>query len=420
MQVPASATHSSVHSVERSACAACGATHLFPFLDLGDMPPANALLKRPDQEENSFPLGLVSCQECHLIQLTHLVPSELLFKGYVYFSSISQTMAAHFAEMAGEIEDRFVPENGLVVEIGSNDGILLHNLVGHPVRILGVDPAETAAAAARERGVPTVVDFFNTAVAQRIRDEHGPASAILGNNVLAHIPNLQETIRACAVLAADDGVLVFEFPYVVDFLLQGEFDTVYHEHFYYLGLGPLERLLRQHGFRIFEARRMSVHGGSIRVFASRRTSPRTEHHQVGELGELERSLELANPDRLKAFGQHAEKVRSELNAMVDDLRQQGKRVVGYTAPAKGNVLLNYCKLGPDRIDYLADATPAKQGLYSPGMHIPIQSPEHFQQDRPDYAVLLAWNHQAEVMRREQLWHELGGKFIVPIPNPHIV
>lgn len=409
---------SAPEGIERHRCTICQGDHLLPFLDLGRMAPANALLRSEQLTgpEPVYPLGLTACLDCQLIQLTHGVPPRILFKDYVYFSSISQVMVKHFAALAHDVTGRFLAPQDLLVEIGSNDGILLQSLVGSPYRILGIDPADTAAEQARERGVPTVVDFFDSQVAARVKAEHGPAKAILGNNVLAHIPDLHETVRGFDVLAAPDGVLVFEFPYVVDFFQNCEFDTVYHEHLYYLGLRPLNTLLKGYGFHIFDARRQHVHGGSIRVFASRVGAGRPIEPVVDELMAVEASLGLDQPSRLQAFQARARQIRDDLRTLVARLNQEGRKVVGYTAPAKGNVLLNYCGLGPDQVRYLADATPAKQGLYSPGVHIPIVSPEHFRTDRPDYALLLAWNHKEEVLRREAAWHDQGGRFIIAIPQ----
>lgn len=415
MFVSPSPTHAPV-SIERHQCTICQGDNLHPFLDLGEMAPANALLRQLTEPEPVYPLGLTACMDCHLIQLTHSVPPRILFKDYVYFSSISQVMVRHFAALAADVTSRFLNSQDLLVEIGSNDGVLLQSLVGSPYRILGIDPAEQAAAQARERGVPTVVDFFDSKVAARVKAEHGPAKAILGNNVLAHIPDLHETARGFDVLAAPDGVVVFEFPYVVDFFKNCEFDTVYHEHLYYLGLCPLNTLLKSYGFHIFDARRQHVHGGSIRVFAARIGASRPVEPVVDELMAIETALGLDQRSNLEAFQARARHIRTDLQALVARLNREGRKVVGYTAPAKGNVLLNYCGLGPDQVRYLADATPAKQGLYSPGMHIPVVSPEHFREDAPDYALLLAWNHKDEVLRREAEWHSRGGRFIVAIPN----
>ncbi|MHB2020725.1 MAG: methyltransferase domain-containing protein [Candidatus Xenobia bacterium] len=403
-------------ATRRDGCTICGNHDLYAFLDLGLQPCANALL-RPDQlaqAEPRYPLGLACCRRCGLMQLTHSVPASLLFKGYVYFSSVSQAMVEHFGRLANEVVERFVPAQGLVVEIGSNDGILLQSLLGKPCRILGIDPAETAAAAAAKKGVPTRVDFFNREVAGQVLAEHGPAAAILGNNVLAHIPDLHETMQGFEVLMAPDGVLVFEFPYAVDFIDHVEFDTVYHEHMYYLGLQPLSKLLGQYGFEIFDVSRQPVHGGSIRVFANRKSAGRSVTAAVRDLQELEASRGIS---ALEQFASRVRDIREQLRATIQSLRDEGKRIAGYTAPAKGTVLLNYCELD---LIYLADATPAKQGLYCPGVRIPIVSPERFREDNPDYALLLAWNHKAEVLRREAPWHDAGGRFIIPVPEVAIV
>ena len=400
-------------------CRVCAAGTLEKFLDLGEMPPANALLQAEELRlpEARYPLALSHCRNCELIQLTHVLAPELLFQRYVYFSSVSDAMTRHFAELAHEVADRFVAENGLVVEIGSNDGILLRSLLSRPLRVLGVDPARNVAEHARSRGVPTIADFFTEALARDIRKQQGPASAILANNVFAHIDDLDEVMRGIGTLLSEEGVLVMEFPYVVDFLEQLEFDTVYHEHLSYFGVRPLAHLFGRFEFEIFDVRRQSVHGGSIRIFARRKAGAPVAA-AVAALDALERPL-AADPDRLARFARDVAALRTQLIAVVHELRADKKRVVGYTAPAKGNVLLNYCGFGPEQIEYLADATPAKQGLYSPGMKIPIRSPDEFRRDRPDYALLLAWNHQAEVLEKEKAYREAGGKFIIPVPQVRI-
>jgi SAM-dependent methyltransferase len=401
-------------------CRVCGAAALEKFLDLGEMPPANALMHAEELAlpEARYPLALSRCADCELIQLTHVLAPELLFQRYVYFSSVSEAMTRHFAALAHEVADRFVPANGLVVEIGSNDGILLRSLLSRPLRVLGVDPARNVAEHARSRGVPTIADFFTEALARDIRQQQGPASAMLANNVFAHIDDLDEVMRGIGTLLSEDGVLVMEFPYVVDFLEHLEFDTVYHEHLSYFGVRPLAHLFGRYAFEIVDVRRQSVHGGSIRIFA-RRKGVQPVSPAVAELDALERTIS-ADPSRLAQFARDVAILRTNLISLVHELHADGKRVVGYTAPAKGNVLLNYCGFGPQHIEYLADATPAKQGLYSPGMKIPIRSPEEFRRDAPDYALLLAWNHQAEILEKEQAYRDAGGKFIIPVPRVQIV
>ncbi|MBI4509383.1 MAG: class I SAM-dependent methyltransferase [Deltaproteobacteria bacterium] len=410
---------------ERTACGTCKARSLSPFLDLGMQPPANALLgpRELEREESRFPLVLGHCGSCGLIQLLHSVSPELLFRNYVYFSSVSGSMSKHFAAYAQEVADRFVPPGGLVVELGSNDGVLLRNLLGRPLRVLGVDPAENVAEVARERGVPTIASFFGERLADEIRAQHGAASVILANNVFAHVENLEDVMRGVDRLLDERGVFVLEVPYVVDFLGHLEFDTVYHEHLYYFGVRPLMTLFGRLGFEVFEVQRKSVHGGTIRVHVRRagQGAPkgRPIDGSVAELAALEEEEGASDPARLLRFAGDVAALREKLCSLIGELHRDKRRVVGYGAAAKGNVLLNYCGLGPDRIEYLVDATPAKQGLFSPGMRIPIKGPD-LGGDRPDYVLLLAWNHSAEIMEKEQAYRQAGGRFIVPIPRVEVV
>lgn len=403
-------------------CRICLGESLWQFLDLGDQPPSNALLREEDltASEPRYPLRVAMCRTCELAQLTHIVAPEILFPpGYVYYSSVSSAMARHFASLANEVAQRFVPSGGLVVELGSNDGILLRSLLRQPVRILGVDPAREAAAQATASGVPTVPEFFTRELATKLRAEHGPASAIHANNVIAHIDDLHDVLRGIDVLLDGKGAVVFEVPYLLDLLDHGEFDTIYHEHMSYFGVRPFVHLFGQHGLDVFEIQHQPVHGGTIRVFAGRRGA-HTVHDSVGQYLERETHFGVARPATLVAFAQRVASIRNGLRGLIEDLRGRGKRVVGYTAPAKGNVLLNYCGLGPSQIEYLADATPAKQGLYSPGVRIPIRSPEYFHKDRPDYAVLLAWNHRTEVLAKETEFQRSGGRFVIPLPKLEVV
>jgi len=408
---------------QKSRCRICGNTEMAQFLDLGDQPPANALLRADELHlpEAKYPLALSHCPRCELIQTTHVVAPEVLFRSYVYFSSVSQAMEKHFAAYAQSVAEKFVPQGGLFMEIGSNDGILLRSLIGKPMKILGVDPARNVAEVARARGVPTIADFFTEGLAREIRKKEGPASVVVANNVIAHIDDLDEVMRGLNAVLADDGVFVMEAPYVVHFLEHLEFDTVYHEHLSYFGVRALSHLFERFGLEVFDVLDQAVHGGSIRVFARRKragTPPPAASVQAHF--ELEKAAGVADPKRLERFAAQVSVLRQEIRALVAKLKLEGKRVVGYTAPAKGNVLLNYCGLGPQDLAYLADATPAKQGLYSPGMHIPVLSPEHFRNDKPDYALLLAWNHKDEIVKKESAWRQGGGKFIVPVPKVELV
>ena len=399
-------------------CRICRGENLWEFLDLGDQPPSNALIRpaKLSEPEGKYPLRVCACTDCELVQLTHIVHSALLFPAdYVYRTAVSAAMTRHFAELAREVADRFVPKNGLVVEIGSNDGTLLRSLLGRDVRVLGVDPAEDIAREATASGVPTLAEFFTTSSAEKIRREHGPASALHANNVLAHVDDVHDVVRGVRTLLADDGVFVVEAPYVVDMLEHSEFDTIYHEHMSYLGVAPLVRLFGEHDLDVFEVQRSAVHGGTMRVFGAPK-GRRPLHGSVAEHLALEARVGVTKPKTLTGFARKAATLREELCRLVAELRSQGKRVVGYTAPAKGNVLLNYCRLGADKIEYLADATAAKQGLYSPGMRIPIVSPDQFHADSADYAILFAWNHRDEILAKEAPFRARGGKFIVPLPK----
>ncbi len=407
----------------KSRCRICGNTELVQFLDLGNQPPANALLSANElhMPEAKYPLALSHCPRCELIQTTHVVSPEVLFRNYVYFSSVSSAMATHFAAYATAVAERFVPANGLFMELGSNDGNLHKTHNGKPVRILGVDPARNVAEVARGRGVPTIADFFTEGLATEIRKKEGPAHVVVANNVIAHIDDLDEVMRGLDAVLADDGVFVMEAPYVVDFLEHLEFDTVYHEHLSYFGVKPLARLFERFDLELFEVQDQTVHGGSVRVFARRKragnppVSPTVAAHF-----ELEQKAGTADRARLEDFAKKVAVLRQEIRALIAKLKLEGKRVVGYTAPAKGNVLLNYCGLDSHDLAYLADATPAKQGLYSPGTHIPILSPEHFRNDKPDVALLLAWNHKDEILKKEEAWRKAGGKFLIPVPKAEVV
>jgi SAM-dependent methyltransferase len=405
-------------------CRICASTALETFLDLGHQPLANGLLRPSDIdcEEPRFPLALAICRQCALVQLTHVVSGEVLFRHYLYSSSVSEAMTRHFAAYANDVARRWIPDGGLIVEVGSNDGVLLKSLLGRPVRILGVDPARNLAEVARSRGVPTVADFFSESVARDIRAEHGQASAVVANNVFAHIDDLASVLRGLDVLLADGGVFVFEVPYLVDLVERLEFDTVYHEHLSYFSVRPLVDLFERFGFEIFEVQRQSVHGGSIRGFVRRKRSDR--ERPVGgstdALLELETRAGIADPQRLAAFAARVDALRAELKSTVLRLRADGKRIAGYGASAKGTVLLNACDLGRRELEFIVDATPSKQGLLAPGSHLSIRPPLALRTEGIEYALLLAWNHRKEIVDKERAYRDAGGRFIVPLPSVEVV
>jgi SAM-dependent methyltransferase len=344
------------------------------------------------------------------------VPPEIMFRDYLYVSGTSDTIPVHFARYAKDVADRFVPQEGLVVEIGSNDGTLLRAFDRDRVRVLGVEPARNIAAMANAAGISTVSEFFNELLARQIAREHGLASVIIGNNVVAHIDDLPGLMRGVDALLAPGGVLVVEFPYLVDLLEKSAYDTIYHEHLSYFSVGSIDDLTSRYGFRVVDVRRVSVHGGSIRVFISRSGDRSAE---VGELLRMERQLMLREGRPLPEFVKAVEQQRDDLRALISDIRSS-RNLAGYGAPAKGNTLLNYCGLDHTLLDFIVDRSPLKHGLLTPGTHIPVVSPERLEKSGVRDTLLLAWNFAEEVLRQQESYRAAGGRFIVPIPSPVVV
>ena len=402
------------------ACRACGGGPLKPFLDLGETPLANAFVTQTtvDETEARYPLEVVFCGRCALVSLSGVVDPEVMFRDYIYVSGTSDTMPRHFADLGAEVVDRFAGDHGLVMEIGSNDGTLLKAVKAHGARVLGVEPATNIATLATRAGIETVNDFFSGALARRLRASHGPARAVLANNVVAHVDDVRDLVGGVHDVLAPDGVLVMEVPYLVDLLDRVEYDTIYHEHLSYFALAPLARLLASGGLSVFDVKRVAVHGGSLRVYASRDARPATG--AVGELRAFERERQL---DTLTPYEAFAERVRGQREALVGLLRRlraEGKRVAGYGAPAKGNTLLNFCGIDTALLEYTVDKNPRKQGLFTPGMRLPVRPVETLMSDRPDYVLLLAWNFADEILRQQAAYREAGGRFILPMPEPSIL
>jgi SAM-dependent methyltransferase len=404
-------------------CRICGNNRVTRILDLGSTPLANSFL-RPEQlnkPEPRFPLVVGFCLECGLVQLDHAMPPEIMFRDYIYVSSTSQTMPAHFADYADEIVARFTRSSrDLVVEIGSNDGCLLQAFRNHDVRSLGVEPAANIAAIANAAGLATVNDFFCERSARKIREGEGAAAVIIGNNVLAHIGNLKDLLAGLDVLLRPDGVAVFEVPYLVDLLAKSEFDTIYHEHLSYFALGPLQRLFQSGGMRICDVKRLPVHGGSIRVYVSREGAGMDPLPSVEALFLLEKSEKLDLLETYTAFASRVEATKRKTKMLLSELKASGASIAGYGAPAKGNTLLNYFQIGSKVIDFIVDRSPHKQGMYTPGSHIPVVPPERLLDVQPDYVLLLAWNLMDEILRQQGEYMDRGGKFIVPIPEPKVI
>jgi novobiocin biosynthesis protein NovU/D-mycarose 3-C-methyltransferase len=387
-------------------------------LDLGSQPLANsfiapAALAAP---EPRYPLELCRCATCGHVQLSLTVPPEVMFRDYLYVSGTSDTIPVHFAAYATDVAGRFVPDGGLVVEIGSNDGTLLRAFDRSKVRILGVEPARNIAKLANAAGIPTLAEFFDGPIATRIVAEHGQASAIIGNNVVAHIDDLHGLFRGVKTLLAPGGVLVVEFPYLVDLLERRAYDTIYHEHLSYFSVASIVDLAARFGMRVVDALRVSVHGGSIRIFLSATGTP---SKAVEALLALERSMRLAEGEPLGAFVADVHRQRDDLRSLLADIRKT-RRIAGYGAPAKGNTLLNFCGIDASMLEFVVDRSPLKHGLLTPGTHIPVEAPERLLASGITDTLLLAWNFADEILRQQQTYRSNGGRFVIPIPTPRVV
>ncbi|TAN34578.1 class I SAM-dependent methyltransferase [bacterium] len=403
-----------------TGCRSCGATQMERVLSLGRTPLANALLKVDEiaRPEPTFPLELVFCPDCALVQITETVPPEQLFSHYLYLSSFSDTMLKHSEELVRQlIEQRSLDANGLVIEVASNDGYLLQFYKQAGVPVLGIEPAANVAKVAEDRGIPTLVHFFGRELAQELRDGGRRADVIHANNVLAHVADLNGFVAGLAMALKDDGVAVIEVPHLKPMIERLEFDTIYHEHLCYYSLTALQPLFRRHGLEIVDVHEIPLHGGSLQVHAalSGRLSDR-----VCRLLEEERQAGVGGREFYRDFGDKVRSLKKDLVAKLDALKSSGSRIAAYGASAKGATLLNYCGIGRETIDFVADRSTVKQGLYTPGTHLLVKSPEALVQERPDHVLLLTWNFADEILDQQAAYRQLGGKFIIPVPEPVIV
>ena len=401
-----------------SRCLSCGSDALHPVLDLGLQPLANNLLAEADltRPEPRFPLGIQVCPSCWLVQLTDLVPPVDLFTTYLYFSSYSDTMLRHAAQASARFVERLgLGPQSFVVEIASNDGYLLRNFVQRGIPCLGIEPAENIALAARERGVESLVEFFGSECAAGVAATRRKADLILGNNVFAHVPDINDFARGLAELLAPEGTVSLEFPYARELFDRNEFDTIYHEHVFYFSLTPLVPLFARHGLEIHDVERLAIHGGSLRIWAGWR-GRRPVGPAVTELLEAERAAGLHGIGYYDSLAGRVHRLREDLLEKIAELKAGGRRLAAYGASAKGSTLLNFCSPPAGSIEFIADRSEAKRGLFSPGLHLPIVGPEELAARQPDYALLLTWNFAEEILAQQRDFRTGGGRFLIPIPE----
>lgn len=411
---------SSRKPVDHSSCRFCGTKLESTFVDLGMSPLCESYVgaDQLNQMEPFYPLHVYVCGNCFLVQLQEYVTPEHIFSDYAYFSSYSDSWLAHARKYTDQMVKRFgLGKDSLVVEVASNDGYLLQYFVEKQVPVLGIEPAANVAAVAVQKHIPTLVKFFGRETARDLAASGQKADLLLGNNVLAQVPDLNDFVAGMKLLLKSDGVITMEFPHLQQLMEQNQFDTIYHEHFSYFSLSTAERIFAAHGLTLFDVEELTTHGGSLRIYARHAedlSKPVTD--RLIELRAREESMGYSRVEIYSRFAEQVERTKRKLLEFLIEAKNEGKKIVGYGAPGKGNTLLNYCAIRTDFLDYTVDRNPYKQGKFLPGTHIPICAPERIRETRPDYVLILPWNLKDEVMNQNAFIREWGGKFVVPIPE----
>ncbi len=405
-----------------TSCRVCN-SDIQPFMSFGDMPIANGFLMEEDYpEEFFFQMEVAFCKQCCTFQLINQpAPERMFHENYAYFASTSRYMQVHFQAFAEMIVKRILHDrtDPFIVELGSNDGIMLKHYKDAGYRHLGIEPSENVADVARAQGIETLSEFFSFDLAEQLVAQHGQADAVVCANVLCHIPDINSVAAGFATLLKPDGVLTFEDPYLGDVIKKTSYDQIYDEHVFIFSATSVSSIFERHNLELIDVMPQITHGGSMRYMLAPKGS-HTVSHSVSKLIETERSQGLHRCETYEQFRRNCEKSRADLVGLLETLRSCGKRIVGYGATSKSTTVLNYCGIGPDHIEFISDTTPIKQGKYTPGVHIPVKSYNEFTANPPDYAVLFAWNHAAEIFEKEQKFLNDGGKWISFVPEVGII
>lgn len=407
-------------SIKKASCRFCETPLKHTFVDLGMSPLCESYVSLDglNQMEPFYPLHVYVCHNCFLVQLEEYVKAEDIFSEYAYFSSYSDSWLEHAKNYTDMIVERLnLNERSQAIELASNDGYLLQYFVKKGIPVLGVEPAANVAIAAEQKGVPTIVKFFGKTTARELTAEFGKADLIIGNNVLAQVPDLNDFVAGMKIMLKSEGVITLEFPHLMQLMNQNQFDTIYHEHFSYFSLISVEKILAKHDLLLFDVDELSTHGGSLRVYACHvedATNPVSK--RVTELRNREDKAGFYQLEHYFTFGEQVKETKRKLLEFLIKAKRKGKSIVGYGAPGKGNTLLNYCGIRTDFIDYTVDRNPYKQGKFLPGTHIPIHDPKKIVETKPNYVLILPWNFKDEIMEQMKGIREWGGQFVVPIPK----
>ena len=404
-------------------CRFCGTKLEHTFVDLGMSPLCESYLSADhlNQMEPFYPLHVYVCEECFLVQLQEYVTPEHIFSDYAYFSSYSDSWLAHASKYTGQMVERFaIGAQSLVVEVASNDGYLLQYFVEKQIPVLGIEPAANVAAVAVQKGVSTLVKFFGTETARELAASSKKADLLLGNNVLAQVPDLNDFVAGMKILLKPAGVITMEFPHLQRLMEQNQFDTIYHEHFSYFSLVTVEKIFAAHGLTLFDVEELHTHGGSLRIYARHaEDSSKPVSAHITELRAREESMGYSRIETYSRFAEQVKETKRKLLEFLIEAKRSGKKIAGYGAPGKGNTLLNYCAIRTDFLDYTVDRNPHKHGRFLPGTHVPIYPPDRIRETRPDYVLILPWNLKDEIIKQNGFIREWGGMFVVPIPEVKI-